>query len=557
MAGYEYLKFGNFKWNPEHPPLAKEIAALPLMIMDINSDHDSRHYQNLNQFPYAARFLFEINKDKSFRILNASRSVMVVFGLIILAVIFVWAYDLAGFGPAIVSTGLFALSPSFLAHAPLITTDVSSTAFGFLSFYMIYKLVDTQRILYLFFAGLCMGLAMSCKHSVIILLPVAACSMGFGLFQNGIFFQNALRWAYPATSNGKLFHSLVWMIVLLLALTPWLFAGGLLLLMAILILSLQIVKYLQKRNDRLLCSTRSLIDLLLCLTFLSMIFCLTALAVTPLFYFDYSGSIMVNDPFKSFNNLTYVLHHALKGHRFPVFLNGKHSFEGFIEYYFILFSVKSSLPVLFCFFAGICTMIFSKKNRPHLLSLFVPIMIYLILISLFNKAQIGIRHALFIYPFIMVAAAILTHSLSQTPYRYAGFIFAFIMIFTQATTSFSSYPNYISFTNGLLFEPRSAYQHISDSNLDWGQNVKALVRYLQSQGEPEIRTSMYYQSLLAPYGYNKFTPVHESQINRDFKGFLVMDVQQYNLWPDTFTWLKKNRIPDTIINNTILIYHFP
>lgn len=35
FAGYSYLKWGNYRANPAHPPLAKVWAALPLLAIDI------------------------------------------------------------------------------------------------------------------------------------------------------------------------------------------------------------------------------------------------------------------------------------------------------------------------------------------------------------------------------------------------------------------------------------------------------------------------------------------------------------------------------------------
>src|SRR5881397_3128466 len=34
-AGYSYLKTADFRLNPEHPPLVKEWAALPLLFFDL------------------------------------------------------------------------------------------------------------------------------------------------------------------------------------------------------------------------------------------------------------------------------------------------------------------------------------------------------------------------------------------------------------------------------------------------------------------------------------------------------------------------------------------
>jgi len=35
FSGYSHLKWGDFKANPEHPPLAKGLAAFPLLLLEI------------------------------------------------------------------------------------------------------------------------------------------------------------------------------------------------------------------------------------------------------------------------------------------------------------------------------------------------------------------------------------------------------------------------------------------------------------------------------------------------------------------------------------------
>ena len=39
-AGYTYLKLGDHRLNPEHPPLVKALAALPLLFMDVTVKPD-------------------------------------------------------------------------------------------------------------------------------------------------------------------------------------------------------------------------------------------------------------------------------------------------------------------------------------------------------------------------------------------------------------------------------------------------------------------------------------------------------------------------------------
>ena len=42
-AGYSYLSQRDYRINPEHPPLVKDLAAVPLLFLDLNfpEDHSS------------------------------------------------------------------------------------------------------------------------------------------------------------------------------------------------------------------------------------------------------------------------------------------------------------------------------------------------------------------------------------------------------------------------------------------------------------------------------------------------------------------------------------
>jgi hypothetical protein len=70
FAGYSYLKWGDFRSNPENPPLAKLWAALPLLAFDINDSWQFNiHWDLIPQYPphvfhidaVAAEMLFRDN----------------------------------------------------------------------------------------------------------------------------------------------------------------------------------------------------------------------------------------------------------------------------------------------------------------------------------------------------------------------------------------------------------------------------------------------------------------------------------------------------------------
>src|ERR1043165_10217945 len=56
-AGYTYLTTRDFRLNPEHPPLAKELAALPLLWLEPHLREVSDTWQQHRQFEFGHRFL--------------------------------------------------------------------------------------------------------------------------------------------------------------------------------------------------------------------------------------------------------------------------------------------------------------------------------------------------------------------------------------------------------------------------------------------------------------------------------------------------------------------
>ena len=46
-SGYTYLRYHDYRLNPEHPPLIKEISAFPLIFQKLNFNTNLRDYKDL------------------------------------------------------------------------------------------------------------------------------------------------------------------------------------------------------------------------------------------------------------------------------------------------------------------------------------------------------------------------------------------------------------------------------------------------------------------------------------------------------------------------------
>src|SRR5436305_14384615 len=64
VAGYSYWQTRDFRINPEHPPLAKLIAALPLLIINPTLDTSSEYWKTASQSKLGFNFLYSNNADR-------------------------------------------------------------------------------------------------------------------------------------------------------------------------------------------------------------------------------------------------------------------------------------------------------------------------------------------------------------------------------------------------------------------------------------------------------------------------------------------------------------
>jgi hypothetical protein len=79
--------------------------------------------------------------------------------------------------------------------------------------------------------------------------------------------------------------------------------------------------------------------------------------------------------------------------------------------------------------------------------------------------------------------------LLKTRYVRAAMIVAVVLFGWMIFDAVAGYRNYISFTNSLTLG-RANWQVLSDSNVEWGEEIGALAEYLHQQGDTRIMAAM-------------------------------------------------------------------
>ena len=173
-AGYSYVRFLDYRLNPEHPPLLKALSALPLLLLDNLSfpTRDAGWTDKVNdQWDLGTKFLYETGNDARV-IVQIARIAPILITLLSIFLLYWWGRELLGPIWGLVPAILFGLSPTVLSHGHYVTTDLAA-AFGVLiALYTFVWFLNKQTAASCLVAGLAFGIAELMKFSAILLIPL-------------------------------------------------------------------------------------------------------------------------------------------------------------------------------------------------------------------------------------------------------------------------------------------------------------------------------------------------------------------------------------------------
>jgi hypothetical protein len=177
-AGYTYLRYFDFRANPEHPPLWKYWAALPWLINGPATVHvDGPEWRSIpddltNQWAWGTRVLYRTPGNDADALLARQRFMMMLLGVACGGMLAWWAYRLAGPVAAVVTCAAYSLDPNFLAHTSLVTNDVAFCLAAVALAYFLWR--AGQRLTWprgLAVAVLC-GVCITTKFTGVMAIPV-------------------------------------------------------------------------------------------------------------------------------------------------------------------------------------------------------------------------------------------------------------------------------------------------------------------------------------------------------------------------------------------------
>jgi 4-amino-4-deoxy-L-arabinose transferase-like glycosyltransferase len=461
-AGYQHLVRGDFRPVNEHPPLAPMLAAAPLVLLGVEAPRleelGLREAQESGSFGVP---FWRANAER-FEALSFWARVPAIALTLALGVL-LFAYARRQFGPlaAALAVALFAFEPTVLAHGRVAHTDVPS-ALGLLLFcYTLQSYAREPCIRRALGLGLACGLALLTKFSMLALLPalVAAAAL--------------LIWRAPRRGQKRrrvLFHF-----------GAAFFAAWLTL------------------NAGYYFNSRHLEDSEL------------PRAVTGESA-GRSGGVGADAlrlaarvvPADFVAGIGFQVAHNRRGH--PAFLLGEHRTHGWWYYFPVAFALKTSLPFLLLALASVAWAAWRawRGGEGKYLHALAPPLLFFALAAA-TSINIGVRYVLPVLPFLCVLGGALLARLWGAGPRRLGRAVALACVGWMAFEAVRAFPHYIPYMNQLA-RARPGWTYLSDSNVEWGDDVGALARYLRERGETRVTAALLNERLLTYQGLEVLSP---------------------------------------------------
>lgn len=513
-SGYVFLTKGDFAFSTEVPPLSRYIMALPLLSLDLKMLDDKAFWAREDRSEFSREFIYGINREKAGSIVILSRITMVITGIFGGVFLFLWVKKHYGSLIATVSAALFFSSPNIIAHSSLATTDIMATVFIMCSVMYFWDFFEKPNTLRAIISGLLMALALLSKFTAIFLIPVyilittAAHIRGY----------RKIGTIHPKNGLSLLFF------VMLPAAFIFLWAGYLFefrpLLDGVMRPEDKEVFFLEVVRRMFPGSAESF----------------TQSARNFLYH--------VPVPLSSFMmGIAGIIRHSAEGSK--NFFMGTWSDKGHPFYYIVTFFIKTPLPVIIGFLTG-AVVILKDRTKAALNLYLLSFAVLFFVVASRSNLQLGLRYVLPAYPLIFVISALGISYLLKLGHMFKAVGVALLL--WMAALHFFIWPDYLSYFNETIGGPERGYLYLRDSNIDWGQDLPALKKYMDENGIDEIKLAYFGTADPSYYGI-KYGPIGGMDEALPKGSVYAVSVQYF----DDEKWKRYGK-PSALAGKSIFIY---
>lgn len=551
-AGYSYITKGDHRLNPEHPPLAKDIAGIALKIYGAKDQaaFDSKAWnEDINgQWEFGRKLIFNSGNDPV-TLAHFSKSSQLIFFILTAVIIFTWSKKLYGRRAALLALFLFSFSPTVMAHSRFVTTDMPAL-FGILIgtyFYLNYLEKPTRK--HLWVAGLIFGVAQLTKYSVFLLVP--------------FFLGLAVIYAFlkfPQTRIRSIFTYL-FATVMIIAI------GYIFVVWPVYYFHTWHYPVERQKSDTIYLlgsyGNRTIPDITIWMADKPVIRALAEYA---------TGLLMVTQ--RSIGGNTTYFMGEIRNWAWP-------------QYFPIVYFIKEPLPfwglvvVVLLFLAAkfrpanikylIKRTVHWGRNHFTELTMLLWMTAYWIT-SIRSNLNIGVRHLMPVYgfTFILVAGQLVKigREINYKKLAVAYWSFVVALCGWYLYENLKVYPYYLTYFNQVAGGPEGGHLYVVDSNLDWGQDLRRFADWVNRKQINKISfdyfgwsdQTYFLKDKLVWIWAGKYKSAREFLVDNPDGGYIAVSASFFmgsRGNPETsYAWLD-NYKPVTVIGNSIFVWYIP
>ncbi|MDR3637808.1 MAG: glycosyltransferase family 39 protein [Isosphaeraceae bacterium] len=481
-AGVSHWQTGSFSLDRVNPPLARMLAALPMLPAHPKTDYhrfDASH--GIRREWEVGRDFIAANGGRSFDLICLARLPGVVWSLLGGWLVFRWARELYGNGGGYLALAVWCFDPTILAFAPVVTPDLPSAVAGLLATFAFRRYLQRGRWSTATLAGLALGIALLVKHTLVLLYGILAV----------LWLIDCCRRPFPA--NFAALGRKIGQAVLIVGVSLYTLNAG----------------YGFHGTGRALEEYR----------FVSRMFTVGE-PLQNRFQGTWLGRIPVplpDDYLEGIDLQRRDFEGALKS-----YLNGRWSDHGWWYYYLEALALKEpvGLWILGLWALGMVLVRHPGAALPQEeLFLVVPALTFFMVVSSQTGFSHHMRYVIPMYPFLIIGIGKLAYFF-RPGHPFCAATVAALLSWAIAG-SLIVYPHSLSYFNELAGGPRNGHAFLLDSNIDWGQDLLYLREWQRAHPESRPLRLAYFNAVdprlfgveycLPPLHRSQFADVAELQ----------------------------------------------
>ncbi|MBI3115498.1 MAG: glycosyltransferase family 39 protein [Candidatus Kerfeldbacteria bacterium] len=513
-AGVSYWRTGDFRLNPEHPVLWKLVAALPVLALHPTVPTDDPSWAAHDEWTFADRFMHE-NRVPTMRLLLLGRLATALAGAALVLTVFWLGKRLFSAGCGLIAAGLTAFDPNVIAHARYITTDLPVTLMIVVTITQLYRFVHAPSPRTLATLAIAVVAALLTKFSALYLLFVLPLLLVLARRKY------ILAWSVRRTMATVLVASLLGIVA----------SYGF---------------HLQRigddpRVDQVLRQRQDIINA-------------GRVEQQPAVARWLIRHTNDGDPLRAaiewvktvpvpgywyVRGISAVVSRSYWGSY--TFAFGQLSDHGFPWYFPATWLVKTPLPIILLLVVTLTTVVMTygarRKRFPAAYwFLIIPAGLYVAL-TFTSRLNLGVRHLLPIYPFLAIAiGSIWSLPALRTRLLRIGMI---LILLSVPLSTLSAHPTEIAYFSEWTGGTANGHRYLSDSNLDWGQDLLRLRTFLSEHAIRDL--ALDYAGTARPDRYG----VRAQKIDRErppTSGLVAVSIGNLIAVPESYQWLAQAQV---------------